>query len=419
MKRFLALILIVCPFVVYAGGADDAYQAARECYQQLQNNPQAQQYRESWEDCVGQFKKISVKYSRSERGADAKYSLGKLYEGLAVNSKNKADWNTAVKEYESFARQFPRNSMADDAFFRSAAIRFERLNDKSGAKKSLIKIVKFYKDGDQIGRAEKYLEDLSKGIVPNETAPKPYNGLRPGFSPLSGTRGVVIVLDPGHGGSDTGAVGPGGTQEKDLTLEIAKRLSSELKDKITGAVVYLTRESDRALILDERVAFANKKRADLFISIHANASESSKERGIQTYYLNNATDSAASRLAAQENKSSGRKTSDLDKIISTMIQNASAEESRELAGFVHKSLVKGLSHRYSMIKDEKVRSALFYVLVGVKCPSILVEVSYVSNPAEEKRLTSRKYQKDIADAISAGVSNHITASKKKGFASSI
>jgi len=146
----------------------------------------------------------------------------------------------------------------------------------------------------------------------------------------------------------------------------------------------LTRSGDSTLSLDDRVQFANNKKADFFISIHVNASTSSKDHGIETFYLNNASDRASKVLAIAENRSEGRNTTDLEKIIATMMQNASADESRDFAKVVHSSLVNTLSGKYPDVNDQKVKTALFYVLVGVKCPSILVETAYISNPKREK-----------------------------------
>lgn len=373
-----------------AESAADAYKTAHECYVNLKADEKAQKVRENWERCINEFKSVAKNHRRSEKGGEAQYSLGRVYEGLAENSKNQADWKLAVSEYQKYAMEHPRGKMADDAYFRAARIEWERLHDKELAKKDLLKVIKHYKNSDMAREAQKYLNEMEKSGADGSIA---YN--------------LTIVIDPGHGGSDTGAVGPDGKNEKELTLIISKKLAEDIRVKMKNAKVYLTRDHDATLTLDDRVRFANKKKADLFISIHANASTSKKERGIQTYYLNNATDKAAERLAMQENKNSGKKASDLDKILATMIQNASTDESRELAKSIHKNLIKGLSSKYSDIEDQKVRSALFYVLVGVKCPSVLIETSYISNPKEEKRLENAKYQALIASSITDGVSNHI------------
>jgi len=213
-----------------------------------------------------------------------------------------------------------------------------------------------------------------------------------------------IVIDPGHGGNDEGAVGPRGTKEKDVTLSISKRLANELKRKM-GARVWLTRTSDKYLTLEERHEYAVRKKADLFISIHANASRNKEASGVETYYLNNATDEAARRLAQRENRATRKKMSQVEHILSTMLQNYDTAESRELAREVQGRLARASR---GGVKNRGVRSALFYVLVGAKCPAILVETAFISNPREEKLLVSGRYQKGLATAVAEGVQRYLS-----------
>lgn len=218
-----------------------------------------------------------------------------------------------------------------------------------------------------------------------------------------------IVLDPGHGGDEDGAVGPHGVREKDVTLQIAQMAAEQLRTQL-GAKVWLTRTKDKNVSLEKRYKIAKKKKADIFISIHANASPNHKHKGIETYYLNNASDEAAMKLAARENQSWKGPRSNIDQVLSTMMQNAVTDESRELATSVHTNIIKNVKSRYKGVRDRKVRSALFYVLVGTQCPSILVESSFITNPREEMRLADPTYQQQIADAIVAGVKTYEDAS---------
>lgn len=185
-------------------------------------------------------------------------------------------------------------------------------------------------------------------------------------------------------------------------MAISKKLAAELQ-KIPGVTTTLTRSDDRYVTLDDRNAIANKRGADLFISLHANAAENREAHGIQTYYLNNATDKASKRLADRENKAFGKQVSTVQSIVSNMIQNANTDYSRDLATQVQSAMVTRLSQKYNHIQDQHVRTALFYVLVGSKAPSILVETAFVSNPHEERRLVNPAYQQHVAEAIAAGV----------------
>ncbi len=249
-----------------------------------------------------------------------------------------------------------------------------------------------------------------KAALSREPAPaEKKKGPRTKSGPLSSLK---IVIDPGHGGDDTGAIGPGGTPEKDVTLAISKRLADEIRDEL-GARVWLTRGDDRTLTLDQRDATAVAKKADLFISIHANAANDKSMSGIETYYLNNATDEAAARLAKRENKSTKKKLSTVEHILSTMLQNFDTEESRELAEKVQRAMSRGMAETNGKARDRGVRSALFYVLVGAKCPAILVETSFISNPREEKLLGKGKYQEGLASSITEGVQRYLKGREKQ------
>ena len=210
-----------------------------------------------------------------------------------------------------------------------------------------------------------------------------------------------IVIDPGHGGRDPGAIGPSGLKEKDVVLRIAKGLKKKLKKQ--GYEVLLTRERDVYLRLEERTAIANTKKADLFISLHANASRKRGSRGIETYIYNFPSDEEAMELAAQENAISPQKLTDLQIILHSLRLNAKVNESGRLAHHVQRSMCKTLKQRYSGSLDRGVKQAPFYVLMGARMPAILAEVSYISNRYEERRLKSRKYLDKIAYSISDGL----------------
>ncbi|OJT20002.1 N-acetylmuramoyl-L-alanine amidase [Archangium sp. Cb G35] len=214
-----------------------------------------------------------------------------------------------------------------------------------------------------------------------------------------------VVIDAGHGGHDTGAIGRKGTREKDVTLAIAQKLARELRDR--GLEVMLTRDGDRYLKLEERARMANEMKGDLFISIHCNAAPTSKLRGIETYTLNTSADRYSIRLAARENASSEKGISDLQFILADLATKANTEESTRLATRVQKNLVSHLSSRYKGVKDLGTKEALFYVLLGTRMPAILVETAFLSNAEEESRLASDKYQEDVAQAIALGVEDFL------------
>lgn len=216
-----------------------------------------------------------------------------------------------------------------------------------------------------------------------------------------------IVIDPGHGGRDYGA--PGylrGVHEKDVVLKLARRLAKKIRKELNCEVI-MTRNSDRDLTLEERTAIANTKNADLFISIHTNAVRDRRAFGIETFFLNLATDNDAILVAARENATSTRNISDLETILSDLMQNAKINESSRLAVYVQKSMYRHLRRHYSRIRSKGVKQAPFYVLLGAQMPAILVETSFISNPRECKRLNNVKYQDRMSEAIVEGIKQYI------------
>lgn len=214
-----------------------------------------------------------------------------------------------------------------------------------------------------------------------------------------------IVLDPGHGGKDPGAIGVGGIAEKDIVLRVAKKLAAKIKQEM-GIEVVLTRTDDRYVPLEDRTAMANAEDADLFISLHMNASPSADARGLETYYLDNTNDEAAIRLAARENGTSRNNVSDLQFILSDMTQNMKLEDSITLAHRIHGSLVKGMSKKMGDIRDLGVKKALFYVLVGARMPSVLVEMFFITNKTEGRAMARSTYQNTLVEALYQGVKEY-------------
>lgn len=210
-----------------------------------------------------------------------------------------------------------------------------------------------------------------------------------------------VVIDAGHGGHDTGAIGKKGTREKDVALAISLKLAAELRKR--DLEVVLTRDDDRFIRLEDRARLANEAHGDLFISVHCNSAVSKKLRGVETYTLNTSADRYSIRLAARENATSEKGIGDLQFILADLATKANTEESSRLATHVQKSLVGTLGASYSDIKNLGTKEALFYVLLGTKMPAILVETSFLSHAEEEQRLASEAYQDDVARSIAQGV----------------
>ena len=222
----------------------------------------------------------------------------------------------------------------------------------------------------------------------------------------------IIVIDPGHGGKDSGAIGKKGSKvtriyEKDIVLSISRMVYDKLK--ASGyKKIYLTRNNDKYIELTKRTAFANDKKADLFISIHANASESKKTQGIETYFLSPARSARAKKAAERENDRVVQSLNFSSKNIFLDVLNKSKIlASNKLAIDIHKNVKYNILKQYKKSIDHGVRSGPFWILVGSQMPSVLVEVGYVTSTQEAKRLKSTSYQNSIATGIADGITNYL------------
>jgi N-acetylmuramoyl-L-alanine amidase len=215
-----------------------------------------------------------------------------------------------------------------------------------------------------------------------------------------------IVIDAGHGGHDTGTIGPNGLLEKDVVLDVAKRLGRLLESKLGAEVIY-TRQDDTFIPLETRTAIANRERADLFISVHANSSHDSDARGVETYYLNFTSSPEALEVAARENAVSEKSIHELQDLVKKITLRDKIDESREFAGDVQESLYGGLSLNSAGIRNRGIKKAPFIVLIGANMPSILAEISFVSNPTDERKMETSEHRQRIAESLYRGVSKYV------------
>ena len=216
----------------------------------------------------------------------------------------------------------------------------------------------------------------------------------------------TVVIDPGHGGPRPGTISKSGLQEKDVNLAIALALQKLLREK-AGLEVILTRESDVDVPLDDRTVIANQKRADLFISIHSNAHRDRKRGGVETFFLNVNPDPSVIELAAEENATSTKNIGEMKSILEKIVKNSKIQESLALAQAIQKSLVKALAQDLPSIPDLGVKGGPFWVLIGGEMPSVLVEVSHLSNAKEEAKLKTPKYRNLAAQGIYDGIMEYV------------
>jgi N-acetylmuramoyl-L-alanine amidase len=215
-----------------------------------------------------------------------------------------------------------------------------------------------------------------------------------------------IVIDAGHGGHDTGTIGPNGLQEKDLVLDVALRLGKLLESRMGAEVVY-TRSDDTFIPLETRTAIANQQQADLFISIHANSSRDPSARGVETYYLNFTSSPDALEVAARENAVSEKSIHELQDLVKKITLRDKIDESREFAADVQRSLYAGVAAKTPAVRNRGVKKAPFIVLIGANMPSILAEISFISNPTDEKKLFTPEYRQKIADYLYKGIDRYV------------
>ena len=234
-----------------------------------------------------------------------------------------------------------------------------------------------------------------------KTSPSPVPPVLPQIK-MKPVKEMVIVLDPGHGGKDPGALGRQGTREKEIVLKIAKQVKDMIQERL-GAEVLLTRDKDIFVKLEDRAEFANSKKADLFVSIHVNSHRQRSVKGLELYHFGEASDPRALEVAAREN---GMPLEDNGPawqfILADKLNDKKIEDSRELAWTTRKSLVQYLKKHYK-VKDHGVKTAPFFVLRMTTMPGILAEIAFVSNPTEEKLLKSKTYQKRVAEGIFQGI----------------
>ncbi len=235
----------------------------------------------------------------------------------------------------------------------------------------------------------------------------PKNG-EPSLSRVLGLKIGKIVIDAGHGGHDTGTSGPAGLTEKDLVLDVTKRLGALIESRMGSEVIY-TRSDDTFVPLETRTEIANEHRADLFLSIHANSSPIRIASGVETYYLNFTTSKSALEVAARENASSQKSVYELKDLLQKIALKDKAEESREFASKIQSSLFSLSARTNTKVRDRGVKKAPFVVLIGASMPSVLAEIGFVSNPKDEVLLKRSDYRQKIAEALYKGLSGYASS----------
>jgi N-acetylmuramoyl-L-alanine amidase len=417
-------------------------QASAALKRARQKDPQVRELAR-WEKAGTDLVKFINENRTSADAPKAMFLLGGLYETTYRKSGSQTGLKRALYFYEQLARSYVGNELADEALLALGDLRKDGQKDDVGARAAYFEIIDNYRDSNSYQKAQKKTappptptpssiksatEHAGQKPAPPVISPSPSPTPSPtpdltGLEKEGNSRKIfvrenmirrpLIVIDPGHGGEDLGAAGVEGALEKDIVLDIATYLDELLRDRLRARTV-LTRSKDEFIPLAERAVIANKNEADLFISIHANASEYKTASGIETYIVDNTNDKASLKLAERENASlrfekRGGAQHDLEFMRSDLIQNLKLDDSISLAHHLQDTLHGTLSRYYKGVNNLGVKKGPFYVLVGAHMPCVLVEVSFVDHPVEGRRLIDRKYQKLIAQALYEGVKEFFLA----------
>ena len=359
---------------------------------------------EAPQSAIAAFRRLIYTYPDSEHLPQAHYWIARCYTLIGDSAR-------AAHHYQIVTNRYANTDIAAEAQL-ALGRTYAKHGYKTRAETLYVDIIESATQKEIVSAASKELQELktpqNSTIVPDKTSTQPQVQPKPPaadpetLTPESITRefgltAKTIVIDPGHGGKDPGGGSDGDIIEKPIVMSLSKKIGAILTAK--GYTVLLTRETDRFIPLKERTAFATRHKADLFLSIHANASENPKANGIETFYLDvTSTDKNAEIIAARENANSGYSIQELESLLKGLIVESKSKDSRRLAKHVQQELVAATG-----AVDRGVKHARFVVLIGTNVPAILIETGFVTNPTEGKKLTSDAYQQQLAAAIVRGI----------------
>ncbi len=396
------------------------YQQAKNRYYSVKRSDSRVRRLDRWESAASRLYQVLIESPNGAYAPRAAFLLANLYEHIY----KKRDYNNSLERsiyYYNYVADLHRSSsLADDSLMNLGKIYKDLLDDDAKARTFFLQIIDRYPRGDMAPGAR---SELSPRRIVIKKVPQQTSELQPELQRLSLFKQAdkaenltitvskqaksipLIMLDPGHGGEELGAIGIKGVLEKEVVLNIAEELEDFLVQRMR-ARVELTRRRDVNIELADRTRMANDHNAAIFISIHANASQTKNARGIETYYLDNTDDKSSLKLARRENQGGAVGGGDLSFMLSDLIQNAKLDDSIALSHYLNNSMFRKLSENYGGIKNLGVKRAPFYVLVGAHMPCSLVEVSFIDHILEGKRLITPQYQALIAKALFEGIRNY-------------
>lgn len=381
-----------------ADGAAARFEEIKARYLKLRNTDAEVTKPAEWSAVGRDFEMFAEQHSTSKHAPAALFDASIAYEKLFDAARDEKLLARSLSLLELLLKQYPRDSLADDALVREGDLYAQRYQDSDKARVYYDRAVKLYPKGDASEIARVRLRGATK--LPQAAAHQPYND-RDESKPL-------VMIDPGHGGEDLGAEGAGGLLEKDVALDISRELARLIRSSGV-ARARLTRQGDEFVPLADRTALANQAEAAVFISIHSNASPKGKLSGLQTFYLDTDGDESSRLLAERENSSgvSQGVQGDLDFMLSDLVQNAKIDDSVRLGKVLQSSILASTRKRWKDIKDLGTRKAPFYVLVGAHMPCVLIEILFIDNPEDGKRLSDKEFRRAVAAGLYEGLMRYL------------
>lgn len=404
-SQILALFAVCFFFLIGFSAAevsasDEAYEKLKTRYMSLRNTDQSLRRKDEWLATLNGLESFAYKNPSSKKADLALYQAALMSLRIFEISRDENFLTRTINLLREVPAKFPEGAQADDALLKLSDVQLNIIKDQQAAESSLSEIIERYPGGDMIEAAEIKLAALQGEAITSSSQRKKVE--LPEDAP-------VVVIDPGHGGDDFGAVGVGGLFEKDVVLDISRKTVQILAEKY-GVRALLTRRADEFVPLYQRMEFANQNKSKIFVSIHANASVKSNMKGMEIYYLDNTGDQASKKLAERENASLQFEgpEADLRYMLSDLIQDTKLDDSIALGKVLTKQLAARLKQENNYpIKNLGVKKGPFYVLVGAHMPCVLVELAFIDHPEEGRMLAERAIRQTMAEALAAGIAEFL------------
>lgn len=392
----LIAVLLCCYFFggVRAYAEDPMYAGIKKQALKLRNTDPHVRKPAEWREAIKSLENYAIQGRNQSDAAAALMNAARMRITIADHAGEAEELTRSIEVLEMVVDDYKDSAVADDALSLLGDL-YLKQEQPSKAQSFYTRLLEEHPSSD--------LYEYAKGklaVIESGTSEGTIRSVK-----LPQGKGPIIVIDPGHGGEDFGAVGVSGLMEKDVVLDVAFELEKILRAELDARVI-LTRTADTFVPLQRRMEMANEAGAALFISLHTNASETKALSGFESYYLDAEGDASSKLLAERENSSDGSQVDDISFMISDLIQASKIPESRSLAESIQKNVMTHLSSKWEGIKALKVKKAPFYVLVGAHMPSVLIEMFFIDHPSDGIRLAEKEFRRNIAHGIYLGIRSY-------------